>query len=720
MSANAEEYGGGTPRGCDERGSDHRSDPSLYPPTQAESELYPDPEGFFTHMAEATVVTPEMQHALEAARALARLGVPVFPLEPDSSTKTGYKTPLNWQKTKADPSTLDNWRPGMAIGAVTGHIFDVIDVDPRNGGDISALDGAMPEIYARTSTPSGGDHYWIRSIGQPKAQNINDGIDYQGGTPTPNSSDSHSRGFVFLPPTTRASKMDGVEHPYTWTQLPPTSINYQYQIDMSGTALANHIKNIKRQKATTTADSDVKGSDVYLTEGVPLGRQHEILSRIAWEKVTSNCGDMEIMWLMKGILAKSPQDMADPWTEDALMSLITSARNRQPVMYEPWMYEESIGLIERTRRAEGLDGGQVRRVHNLFIEEQARREARRLADANEAASTWSDLGQSSSLKDELVRAPETVDWLIPGMLGTNHNFLMIGKFKAGKTTLLVSMLKSLLDGTPFLDHYPVSDEVCGKHIGIWNGEMDDDEFINYTRSAKIHNTDRAEVMHLRGKGVPFLHNSPAREWTVNWLASNGIKIWVIDSMTALCKWNKVDKKDGSIDQLCHEIDLIKEEAGVECVVLLTHTPKNEEEGKETAYGAQELQAWADAWWLLTVLDDKRFLSAEGRRVHMDEVALEFDKETGLMILGEGSRYEYREAEKDRKMEEQKLTGSIVMQERVLDFIRDNPACGINEIYTGVVGNDKNKKEVIRDLITRGVVVISFGPNRKQMHTLAPE
>lgn len=671
-------------------------------------------------MNETTAMTPEMQHGLAQTRILAQLGVPLFLLEPTDDIarfKTGYKPPARWQDTVADPSVLDNWQPGMAVAAVCGHTFDVIDVDPRNGGDISALDGAMPTVYARTSTPSGGDHWWIKALGQPKGK-VNGGIDYQGGM-----FNGRSRGFVFLPPTARKSKTDGIIREYTWTQLPPDGINFEYQSDVSGSSLITYMQLQKKQRLDATKAEAGTGTDVdsYLANGIPDGFQHDILKDVAWKKVTAGCGNTEILALLNLIVAQCQQDMADPWTQEALMELIISARNRNPVIYEPWMFEETISLLERTRRSEGLDGGHPRRVADFLKTEISKREAKQLADAQEAAKEWTGLDGSHSLKDELVRAPESTDWLIPGMLGTNHNFLMIGKFKAGKTTLLVSMLKSLLDGTPFLNAYPVSDDVYGKNIGIWNGEMDADEFVNYTRGAQIENSHRAEVMHLRGKGVPFLHNEVAREWTVNWLASNGIKIWVIDSMTALCKWNKVDKKDGSIDQLCHEIDLIKEEAGVDCVILLTHTPKNEDEGNETAYGAQELQAWADSWWLLTAVDGKRFMSAEGRRVHMDEISLEFDATTGLMHLGsEGSRADYRAAKKQQAKTQQSLTTDIVIQQRVIDFIRDNPGCGLNEIKTGVLGDDKIKKACINDLIARGVVVLAYGPNRKQLHTLAPE
>jgi hypothetical protein len=37
-----------------------------------------------------------------------------------------------------------------------GHGLDLVDIDPRNGGDPAALDGKMPISYGCAATPSGG------------------------------------------------------------------------------------------------------------------------------------------------------------------------------------------------------------------------------------------------------------------------------------------------------------------------------------------------------------------------------------------------------------------------------------------------------------------------------------------------------------------------------------------------------------------------------------
>jgi hypothetical protein len=76
---------------------------------------------------------------LDAAHQLVDFGVPVFAarLDKDGNPDPRDKRWKNWQKTKPDHALVDSWRPGEALCAVTGHTFDVIDIDPRNGGKLS-------------------------------------------------------------------------------------------------------------------------------------------------------------------------------------------------------------------------------------------------------------------------------------------------------------------------------------------------------------------------------------------------------------------------------------------------------------------------------------------------------------------------------------------------------------------------------------------------------
>lgn len=145
---------------------------------------------------------------LSVAREFISHGVPVFiapPLVPRYGAEFRY--PQEWQKTEAKHELLDDWEPGWSISAVTGYVFDVIDVDPRNGGkeSLEALQkaGLLPNYKWVVTTPSGGLHLYInrtglRSLGSGK---LLPGIDFKAG-----DFNGSGRGFVYLPGTFRQSK----------------------------------------------------------------------------------------------------------------------------------------------------------------------------------------------------------------------------------------------------------------------------------------------------------------------------------------------------------------------------------------------------------------------------------------------------------------------------------------------------------------------------------
>lgn len=143
------------------------------------------------------------ERALAAARAVAHAGMPFFAcrLKPNGDPLP----PEDWEKTEG-AEAIDRWIPGRALCGVTGVAYDVLDVDPRNGGkeSLARLLDDLPEgleTYARVSTPSGGWHFYIAPLGIGSRGGFLPGLDLKGGR-----EDGTSRGFVFMPPTERMSK----------------------------------------------------------------------------------------------------------------------------------------------------------------------------------------------------------------------------------------------------------------------------------------------------------------------------------------------------------------------------------------------------------------------------------------------------------------------------------------------------------------------------------
>src|SRR5262245_37944551 len=113
-----------------------------------------------------------MSDQLAAALALAKHGLAVFPLAPNT------KVPLlkeDWHKlATTDEFTIKRWwtqHPTANIGTPTDGLF-VPDVDPRNGGDVSLQMLERVEEFPDTpsqTTRSGGTHMIYK---QPPGMNI--------------------------------------------------------------------------------------------------------------------------------------------------------------------------------------------------------------------------------------------------------------------------------------------------------------------------------------------------------------------------------------------------------------------------------------------------------------------------------------------------------------------------------------------------------------------
>lgn len=181
---------------------------------------------------------PDVAQALDVAPALIAAGVPVFAARPDEQGGVwrpdgghggcGYWLPPCWEKTVPTLNWLDPtvpgyegkaWRPGWALGAVMGHGLDLLDVDPRNGGDASRAElvaaGRWPTVYAVADTPSGGTHEFVASLGVSSLDNLMPGLDVKAGLPN-----GKGRGFAFIAPTVKAHKVTGVLSTYRWRVEP--------------------------------------------------------------------------------------------------------------------------------------------------------------------------------------------------------------------------------------------------------------------------------------------------------------------------------------------------------------------------------------------------------------------------------------------------------------------------------------------------------------------
>jgi hypothetical protein len=180
-------------------------------------------------------LSPDQELALQIARNLVDMGVPVFSAPPHSSDE--FAIPRAWPEFRPNQVQVDRWRPGWGLAMVTGAVYDVLDMDPRNGGlegwDELSTAAAVPRWYGLAETPSAGKHYLIPRTHLAKTSKAATGVDLQAGL-----DNGDGRGFIWIAPTVRLSKHGeraGQPVAYRWVKVPEVLDKYSDQDE----ALAN-------------------------------------------------------------------------------------------------------------------------------------------------------------------------------------------------------------------------------------------------------------------------------------------------------------------------------------------------------------------------------------------------------------------------------------------------------------------------------------------------
>jgi hypothetical protein len=183
-----------------------------------------------------TGLTCDQEQALKVARALATAGIPVF-VAPEDWPEVRSAAVKGWQTTTPNPAYVDAWQPRKRLCAVMGHGLDLVDLDTRNGGDVAKLNGGMPTVYGVASTPSGGWHGFIKSLGVRSRDGVLPGIDVKAG-----DAQGQGRGFAFIAPTVKPSKVTGELRAYQWVRTPDLDALMRAADDRSGEKLAAMVR----------------------------------------------------------------------------------------------------------------------------------------------------------------------------------------------------------------------------------------------------------------------------------------------------------------------------------------------------------------------------------------------------------------------------------------------------------------------------------------------
>jgi hypothetical protein len=265
--------------------------------------------------------------------------------------------------------------------------------------------------------------------------------------------------------------------------------------------------------------------------------------------------------------------------------------------------------------------------------ERIRREARRRLDAEErGVPRRPDI---LKLRDWLLQPAPDVHWRIEGLQPADTRVVLAAQMKAGKTTVVGALVRSLVDGDPFLGRYPVH-PIAGR-VAVIDAEMPPRLLRQWLATQNIQHTDRVIIAPLRGQASSFnvLDPETRARWT-QWLRAHAVEYLVLDCLRPVLDALGLDEH-AAVGPFLVAFDQLLLEAEIVDALIVHHMGHVAERSR----GDSRLRDWPDVEWKVVRQSDDpgsaRFFSAYGRDVHLRESELRLDATTRRLTMADGSR-----------------------------------------------------------------------------------
>lgn len=282
----------------------------------------------------------------------------------------------------------------------------------------------------------------------------------------------------------------------------------------------------------------------------------------------------------------------------------------------------------------------------IEVERQRLRiEAARILKEEQASKDYKEPIFIRSLSEELTLPEIATEWVIRDIFPQGANISITAQYKAGKTTLVNSLAKSLADGSKFLDYF--QEPVHPRRIVIFNYEVSENQYRRWMKDVAINHSDHITLVHLRGERLPLISNRVQR-LIISMLKDLDCQTWILDPFARAFVGSGDENSNSDVGVFLDTLDFIKKQANVDNLVLPMHTGRAQEHGIDRARGATRLDDWADVRWLLSKTEEGRFFAADGRDVVLEQQALAFDEATrGLRLGGASAKVAKRLANEDQ-------------------------------------------------------------------------
>jgi hypothetical protein len=539
---------------------------------------------------------------LDWARRYRTLGCHPVPVLP------GTKRPaVDWKPYQVEPPSdaqITAWwtdKPNAGVALVMGRGAFAVDLD---GGDaaVQLLREAgvtLPANAPRSRTGGGGYHVLQRGT-------VNDAVAIiKDDTREHCQVDIRGKGIIVVPPTIHPSGT-----PYQW-DVAPVEVAQLPEPPPGLLALMGPI---------TTPEPSVSSGAGWVAEalrGVGKGQRADTCVRLAGYFLGRGLPHENVTAILQTGFAAQCHP---PFPSADVAATVASIAQRE------------------AGRGAGVDGGdREQRILAEVERERARREARRRLDAEERGTIREP--DVATLRDRLARPRPAIKRRINRWQSCNTRNMLVAQYKAGKTTFVDNVIRSLVDGDLFLGVDDVT-PIVG-NVALLDFEMGPTQLDDWLRDQRMRHDDRVVIYAMRGQASAFnLLDDGIRATWVRRFRERGISYPIIDCLRPILDALGLDEHHDA-GRFLTAYDALLKEAGIPESLIVQHMGH----ANERARGDSRLQDWPDATWRLVRENEepnsRRFISAYGRDVDVHECELAFDATTRRLTIAGGSRHDAR-------------------------------------------------------------------------------
>jgi len=614
-------------------------------------------------LAKSPLVIPDVSGMTCKEAAHAYLDAGFWPIPWRGAKVPAYPKGWSYETVKREThARINKWRDDWQVGLITSPRSGILALDIDDKEKFNAWN--MPWVGGAESETGREDGYHIVYDGRELEE-----WPVQGNIP---GGQIKTNGFIAVEPS---------RHPngnyYRWAEL----ACIVYPVGKLGPFLAEY-RNRPKSKANGTAP-DPEGLWKAVLEAED-GEQRGAMFTWAADAHKRGLEDDEIvslLWLAvreKELRSWNPRD---PWTPEGI--------RRYAIPPDGWSHspngqvtDAEAQLYADVRMLQPVNGKLVvvRDIHEQRVASRVEdilvyNEARARVNARNRAP----VPEPDSLDSFLDEEDESEPFRIDGLSLADSHTLVVGPFKAGKTTLRNNLVRSLADGDDFLGNEAFS--ISG-NVGIIDLEMSKRQSRRELARQKIIHSGRIRVWHLRGQEHSFrlLDRQCRAEWA-DLIRSAGLGHLMLDCLAPALEANGLTESNEDIQKFLSAWGDLLRESGVTEDTVFHHMGHIGERGR----GGSALRGWCDVEWKINrpnqtnggrEIDDPsgpRYFRAYGRGdVDVAEFRIGFDSSTHRLSWEDGNRYQ-------DAMDE--------LRDPVLKWVTENPGCTVTNAKENVSGDN---------------------------------